>query len=181
MGYSQRVSGNSPLNEVTEVPLTPAEIIHWQFKRRLLGYSVKDVKAFVQQVSETVAQLMEENQSLKEERERLLERLQVYQAIEQQLQNALVVAEKTAEDIKRQAQREAELIITQAKQEAEQIRVDAQNQYQAELEKIERLRQLQMRLITELRHLLLSYLELLEKAETKVRGEKTKLDEEPLD
>jgi len=181
VGYSPRVSGNSPLNEVTEVPLTPAEIIHWQFKRRLLGYSVKDVKAFVQQVSETVAQLMEENQSLKEERERLLERLQVYQAIEQQLQNALVVAEKTAEDIKRQAQREAELIIAQAKQEAEQIRVDAQNQYQAELEKIERLRQLQMKLITELRHLLLSYLELLEKAEAKVKGEKTKLDEEPLD
>ena len=181
MGYSQRVSGNSPLNEVTEVPLTPAEIIHWQFRRRLLGYSVKDVKAFVQQVSETVAQLMEENQSLKEERERLLERLQVYQAIEQQLQNALIVAEKTADDIKRQAQREAELIIAQARQEAEQIKADARSQYQAELEKVERLRQLQARLIAKLRHLLLSYLELLEKAEVKVCGEEAKLDEEPLD
>jgi cell division initiation protein len=169
------------LNEVTEVPLTPAEIIHRQFRRRLLGYSVKDVKAFVQQVSETVAQLMEENQSLKEERERLLERLQVYQAIEQQLQNALIVAEKTAEDIKRQAQREAELIIAQARQEAEQIRADARSQYQAELEKIKRLRQLQARLVAEMRHLLLSYLELLEKAEVKFGGEDTKLDEEPLD
>jgi cell division initiation protein len=169
------------LNEVTEVPLTPAEIIHWQFRRRLLGYSVKDVKAFVQQVSETVAQLMEENQSLKEERERLLERLQVYQAIEQQLQNALIVAEKTADDIKRQAQREAELIIAQARQEAEQIRADARSQYQAELEKIKRLRQLQARLVAEMRHLLLSYLELLEKAEVKFGGEDTKLDEEPLD
>ena len=181
MGFSQRVSGNSPLNEVKEVPLTPAEIIHWRFRRCLLGYSVKDVKAFVQQVSETVAQLMEENQALKEERERLLERLQVYQAIEQQLQNALVVAEKTADDIKRQAQREAELIIAQAQREAEQIKADAHSQYQAQLEKIERLRQLQMRLITELRHLLLSYLELLEKAEAKVGGEETKLDEEPMD
>jgi len=181
VGYSQRVSGNSPLNEVKEVPLTPAEIIHWRFRRCLLGYSVKDVKAFVQQVSETVAQLMEENQSLKEERERLLERLQVYQAIEQQLQNALVVAEKTADDIKRQAQREAELIIAQARQEAERIRADALSQYQAELEKIERLRQLQTRLITELRHLLLSYLELLERAEAKVSNEEAKLDEEPLD
>ena len=158
------------------MPLTPAEIVHWQFRRRLFGYSVKDVKAFVHQLSETVAQLLEENQALKEERERLLERLQVYQAIEQQLQNALIVAEKTAEDIKRQAQREAELIIAQAQHEAEQIKIDARNQYQAELEKIERLRQLQMRLITELRHLLLSYLELLEKAEAKVGGEETKLN-----
>ncbi len=181
MGCSQRVSGNSPLNEVTEVPLTPAEIIHWQFRRRLLGYSVKDVKAFVQQVSETVAQLMEENQSLKEERERLLERLQVYQAIEQQLQNALIVAEKTANDIKRQAQKEAELIIAQARQEAEQIRADARSQYQAELEKVERLRQLQARLVAEMRHLLLSYLELLEKEEAKVGKDDTKLDGEPLD
>ncbi|MFA0733910.1 MAG: hypothetical protein OGMRLDGQ_000410 [Candidatus Fervidibacter sp.] len=181
MGYSQRVSGNSPLNEVTEVPLTPAEIVHWQFRRRLLGYSVKDVKAFVQQVSETVAQLMEENQSLKEERERLLERLQVYQAIEQQLQNALIVAEKIADDIKRQAQREAELIIAQAQHEAEQIKADARNQYQAELEKIERLRQLQTRLVTELRHLLLSHLELLEKTSAGFIGEEVKLDEEPMD
>ncbi len=163
------------------MPLTPAEIIHWQFRRRLLGYSVKDVKAFVQQVSETVAQLMEENQSLKEERERLLERLQVYQAIEQQLQNALIVAEKTANDIKRQAQKEAELIIAQARQEAEQIRADARSQYQAELEKVERLRQLQARLVAEMRHLLLSYLELLEKEEAKVGEEDTKLDGEPLD
>ncbi len=163
------------------MPLTPAEIIHWQFRRRLLGYSVKDVKAFVQQVSETVAQLMEENQSLKEERERLLERLQVYQAIEQQLQNALIVAEKTANDIKRQAQKEAELIIAQARQEAEQIRADARSQYQAELEKVERLRQLQARLVAEMRHLLLSYLELLEKEEAKVGEDDTKLDGEPLD
>ena len=163
------------------MPLTPAEIVHWQFRRRLFGYSVKDVKAFVQQVSETVAQLLEENQALKEERERLLERLQVYQAIEQQLQNALIVAEKTAEDIKRQAHKEAELIIAQAQQEAEQIKADARNHYQAELEKIERLRQLQARLNAELRHLLLSYLELLEKAEAKICGEKTKLNEEPLD
>ncbi len=169
------------MNGVTKVPLTPAEIIHWQFRRRLLGYSVKDVKAFVQQVSETVAKLMEENQALKEERERLLERLQVYQGIEQQLQNALVVAERTAEDIKRQAQREAEIIVAQAQHEAEQIKADARNQYQAELEKVERLRQLQTRLVTELRHLLLSYLELLGKTSAGFIGEEVKLDKEPMD
>jgi hypothetical protein len=49
------------------------------------------------------------------------------------------------------------------------------------LEKIERLRQLQTRLVAEMRHLLLSYLELLEKAEAKVGGEDEKLGEEPSD
>lgn len=177
---------------MTKVPLTPAEIVHWQFKRRLLGYSVREVRAFVQQVSEVVAQLMEENQVLKEEKERLSERLQAYQAIEQQLQNALVIAEKTANDVKRQAQQEAELIVARAKQEAQQIREDALRKVQIELEKVERLRQLQNRLVTELRHMLLSYLELLEKAGKgigkdnerreiqEVEGE-VKLDGEPMD
>jgi hypothetical protein len=49
------------------------------------------------------------------------------------------------------------------------------------LEKIKRLRQLQARLVAEMRHLLLSYLELLEKAEAKVGGEDARLDEEPSD
>lgn len=162
------------------MPLTPAEIIHWQFRRRLLGYSVKDVKDFVQKVSETVAGLMEENRSLKEERERLLERLQVYQAIEQQLQNALVVAEKTADEIKRQAQREAELIIAQAQNESERMKANARCQVQTMMNEVEQIKQLRTRLVTELRHMLLSYLELLEKSE-EIYETKVKPDEEPVD
>ncbi len=162
------------------MPLTPAEIIHWQFRRRLFGYSVKDVKDFVQKVSETVAELMEENRSLKEERERLLERLQVYQAIEQQLQNALVVAEKTADEIKRQAQREAELIIAQAQNESERMKANARRQVQTMMDEVEQIKQLRTRLVTELRHMLLSYLELLEKSE-EIYETKVKPDEEPVD
>lgn len=162
------------------MPLTPAEIIHWQFRRSLFGYSVKDVKEFVQKVSETVAELMEENRSLKEERERLLERLQTYQAIEQQLQNALIVAEKTADEIKKQAQREAELIIAHAHRESEEMKANAHRQVQAAMEEVERIKNLRTRLETELRHLLLSYLELLER-ETRVYEPEFKPDEEPLD
>jgi len=162
------------------VPLTPAEIIHWQFRRSLFGYSVKDVKEFVQKVSETVAELMEENRSLKEERERLLERLQTYQAIEQQLQNALIVAEKTADEIKKQAQREAELIIAHAHRESEEMKANAHRQVQAAMEEVERIKNLRTRLETELRHLLLSYLELLER-ETRVYEPEFKPDEEPMD
>jgi cell division initiation protein len=162
------------------MPLTPAEIIHWQFRRRLFGYSVRDVKDFVQKVSETVAELMEENRSLKEERERLLERLQVYQAIEQQLQNALVVAEKTADEIKKQAQREAELIIAQAQHESEQMKTNARRQVQTMMDEVEQIKQLRTRLVTELRHMLLSYLELLEKSE-EVYEPEVKPAEEPTD
>ncbi len=155
---------------MSKVPLTPAEIIHWQFRKRLWGYSPKDVKIFVQQVSETVAQLMEENRTLKEERERLLERLQFYHAIEQQLQNALIVAEKTADDIKRQAQKEAELITAQARQEAEQMKADARRQVQIALDEVERIKQLRDKLATELRHILLAYLEMVEKVQSEVQN-----------
>ncbi len=151
------------MTEVTTVSLTPAEIIRWRFRRSLFGYSVKEVKGFLQQVSEVVAHLLEENRSLKEERERLLERLQTYQAIEQQLQNALVVAEKAADEVRQQAKQEANLIIAQAEQEAERKRAEAQRQVEKALDEVERLRRLRAQLIAELRHLLLAYLEVLEK------------------
>ncbi len=155
------------MTEVTDLSLTPAEVIRWQFRRALWGYSVREVKAFLVQVSEALGQLLEENRLLKEERERLLERLQTYQAIEQQLQNALVSAQKMSDEIKQQAHREAELILAQAQQEADRWKMDAHRQVEKALEEVERLRQVKMRLLAELRCLLTTYLELLDQAEEK--------------
>lgn len=143
------------------MPLTPAEIIHRRFKRGLLGYSPKQVNAFLREVSETVRQLMENNMTLRDECERLREQLSTYTTIEQQLRDALVVAEKTADEVKRLAQKEAELIIAQAKQEAERLKTEAQEQVRQAFNEFERLRQERTRMEVQTRQLLQSLLELL--------------------
>lgn len=144
--------------------LTPPEILHRRFRRRLLGYSVREVHEFLHAVSETVRTLLEENRLLREERERLLERLRTYEALEQHLRDALVVAERVAEEVKQAARQDAERIIAQARQDAERLRAEAEREVQRALAEAERVRQLRRRMEAELRHLLQTYLDLLEQS-----------------
>ncbi len=146
------------------MPWTPAEILHQRFRRQLLGYSVKEVEGFRYEVSETVRQLTEDNRTLRDEKERLQEQLQTYMAIEQQLRDALVIAEKTADEVRQLARKEAELIVAEAKREAERLKAEAQQQAKQALDEAERTHQLRLRLETELKQLLHSYLALLNRA-----------------
>ncbi|MDT7896770.1 MAG: DivIVA domain-containing protein [Armatimonadota bacterium] len=151
--------------------LTPPEILRRRFRRSLFGYSRREVHDFLQEVSETVQTLLEENRTLREERQRLLERLQVYEGLERQLRDALVVAEKVAEEVKENARKEAHLIVAQAHQEAERLKADAQQKAQHAYAEVERLRQVRQRLETELRHLLQAYLETLDRSKPSEGGD----------
>lgn len=144
--------------------LTPPEILRRRFRRRLLGYSVREVQEFLHEVSEAMRALLEENRWLQEERERLTERLQVYESLERQLKDAVLVAERVAEEVKQTARREADLIVAQARHDAARLREEAEQDVRRALSEVERLRHLRHRLEAELRHLLQTYLELLEQA-----------------
>ncbi|MFA0750956.1 MAG: hypothetical protein SLRJCFUN_001359 [Candidatus Fervidibacter sp.] len=146
--------------------LTPPEILRQRFRRALLGYSRREVHEFLQLVSETVRHLLEENRTLQEERERLLERLHFYEGMERQLRDALIVAERVADEIKETARQEAELIVAKARQEAERIKDEAERQVWQRVSEVERLQQTRQRLMVELRHLLQTYLEMLERFES---------------
>ncbi|MFN3422525.1 MAG: hypothetical protein ACK40X_12460, partial [Armatimonadota bacterium] len=72
------------------------------------------------------------------------------------------------------------LVIAQAQHESEQMKANARRQVQTVMDEVEQIRQLRTRLVTELRHMLLSYLELLEKSE-EVYETEVKPNEEPMD
>lgn len=146
--------------------LTPPEILRQRFRRALLGYSRHEVHEFLRMVSETVQHLLEENRTLQEERERLLERLHFYEGMERQLRDALIIAERAAEEFKEAARQEAELILAQARQEAERIKDEAKKQVWERFSEVERLQQTRQRMMVELRHLLQTYLEMLERFES---------------
>lgn len=104
--------------------LTPSDIKGKSFKNGI-GYDKKDVDQFIQTVSENFERLLFENENLKAQVKELTDNISYYKSIEKTLQRALVIAEKTAQDIKDNAVKEADAIELNAKANAKLIESQA--------------------------------------------------------
>lgn len=107
--------------------LTPSEIREKTYKSGL-GYDKKEVEQFIQEVSEDYEKLLNENEGLNKKVKDLSDSIGYYKSIEKTLQKALVIAEKTAQDIKDSAHKEAEAIELEAKANAKMIKSNALKQ-----------------------------------------------------
>ena len=90
------------------------DIRYQEFKRGLRGYAVEEVRAYLAQLADYVAELVEAKQQLEQQLAELEESLQQHRKNEEELKRAVVAAERIARDVKQQAQREAELILKEA-------------------------------------------------------------------
>ncbi len=90
------------------------DIRYQEFKRGLRGYAVEEVRAYLAQLADYVAELVEEKQRLELRVAELEESLQAHRQNEEELKRAVVAAERIARDVKQQAAREAELIVKEA-------------------------------------------------------------------
>ena len=95
--------------------LTPLDIENKTFKKQLMsGYSVEEVQAFMGDLLKDYERLYKENIEYKDKIDVLNQGIQHYKSIEDTLQNALVVAQGTAESVKQSAKVEADHIIKEA-------------------------------------------------------------------
>ena len=101
--------------------LTPLDIHNKEFSRSFRGYDEDEVNEFLDQVIKDYENLIREKKDLQEKVETLNERLQQYADIEETLKKSIVVAEQTAEEVKRNANKEAQLIIKEAEKNADRI------------------------------------------------------------
>ena len=96
--------------------LTPLDIENKKFQKQIMnGYNVDEVDDFLDEITVDYEKLYKENTELRAEIERSKSDLEKYKNIEQTLQNTLVMAQKTADDIKNNAQDEADNIIKNAR------------------------------------------------------------------
>jgi len=105
--------------------LTPLDIENKRFKKKPLGYSEIEVEEFLTKVVEDYEKLYKENIELKDKIATLNEGMQHYKSIEETLQNTLILAQSTGEEIKKNAYAKAENIIKEAELKASQIIADA--------------------------------------------------------
>lgn len=107
--------------------LTPIDIQSKVF-RGGIGYERKDVDNFMAQIVDNYESLYKEHQELNKKIEVMNTALSQYKTIEKSLQKALLLAQKTSEDIKNQAHASAKIIEDEARNKASLIVVDAKGE-----------------------------------------------------
>jgi len=91
--------------------ITPLEIHNQQFSKSLRGYNEQEVKNFLTHIGEDYENLYRENGQLKEDIQKLKYELEKYHKLEETMNNALVLAQQTAEEVKTNARKEADLML----------------------------------------------------------------------
>jgi len=142
--------------------LTPLDIHNKEFKKGLRGYDVDEVDEFLDEVIKDFEVLYKENLDLKEQLENQKDSLERYKEMEETLQNTMVLAQKMAEEAKRNADKEAELIIWEARKKAEQIIAEADYKIVESSRKLEAIRSYEKQLLIKLKTFLQTQLETLE-------------------
>ena len=95
--------------------ITPLDIENKKFSRQMMnGYNVDEVDDFLDELTLEYGKLYKENAELKSQREELDTDVGKYKNIENTLQNTLIMAQKTADEITAVAKQQAEQIIKDA-------------------------------------------------------------------
>ena len=143
--------------------ITPIDIQHKTFKKSLQGYDRAEVDQFLDEVIETLEDDAQQAAALQAEINDLRERISHFKAMEESLQNTLVLAQRTADEVKASAHKEADLIKEQARISAEReissftdAAAEARREHQRAIESAEKAR-------SEMRSLLMTHLALLDK------------------
>jgi cell division initiation protein len=134
--------------------LTPNDILNRQFRQTLRGYATDEVEELQQQAGEALYQTLQEGQQLRAQVEGLRDRVKHYQETEDLIKNALVLAERTADEIRQRAHEEADL-----------IRREAALAVRAEQAEVETLRRERDRMVAEMRATLQAHWSLLDAQE----------------
>ena len=142
--------------------LTPLDIENKRFTKTLKGYNVEEVDDFLDQLTLEYEKLYKENAEYRDQVDKYQKDLEHYRNVEHTLQNTLVMAQSTAEDIKSMAQKQADQIIRDAQNDARKA-VDELNKEEFEIRRrLEDLRRQFDVYKAKMEALLISQLELLQ-------------------
>lgn len=138
--------------------LKPIDIVNKKFGRKVRGYDTSEVDEFLRSAADDMEEILAANAELRVRVQSLDGDLQRYRDMESALNNAFILAQKTAEDTTAAAHKEADLIVREA-------RDDIKAESQQALRELEDLRKTKERFGIEFRALLRSCLEMCERSE----------------
>jgi len=108
--------------------LTPVDILHTEFKTGLRGYNKTQVDQFVQAAKDTIEEALRDKRELQQQITVLQEEVDRVRKIESALTDTLVVAQRSADELKAAAHKQAEMIIQEAEHARVRLTIDAQQE-----------------------------------------------------
>ncbi len=111
--------------------LSPLDIQSVAFSKSISGYHKSEVDEFMALILKDYEALYRENIALKDRNNVLSEGLEHYKAMEETMQNTLIVAQQTGEELKKNAEDKAKLILEDANLRAKERADAAQNKVAA--------------------------------------------------
>ena len=145
--------------------ITPIDIAHKNFNKKMFGLDEAEVADFLQQVASQMEELIHERNSLREMvRERELQ-LNDHKERDHVLKSTISTAGQMADKLRGDAEREAKLIIADAHQKAEMITRDSRDSLKKAYQEISDLKRMRMQFEANLKALAQAHLSLIEQGE----------------
>ena len=109
--------------------ITPLDIENKKFSKQMMnGYSVEEVDDFLDDLTACYEKIYKDNNENQSKIDELEASIKHYKSIEGTLNNTLIMAQSTAEDIKNVAKQQADQIIKDAQAEAKQSLANLEQQ-----------------------------------------------------
>ena len=153
--------------------IKPIDVRRKEFKNSLRGYNADEVDDFLDTVADEFEHAYTENLRMREEISSLRDRLEQFEKLEGSIQSALVHAEsaandlregaaKEADNIRNNANREADLTIKEAQERSQQTLADSSSRVERAQESYEALKMAKQNFGADFRHLLRSYIDVMD-------------------
>jgi cell division initiation protein len=150
------------LKEIDMGRLTAQDVREREFKQSALGYSKEQVGEFLEAVADELETLSKElNQLFQEHKEAKLA-LQTYTNVEETLRETLLQAKVSAQDIQKNASKEADNLLQKARVEKDALLFSAKEDLSAMQAELRQLRVKRDEMLTRMKNLLRSNLEVLD-------------------
>jgi cell division initiation protein len=143
--------------------VTIIDIQHKEFKKSLQGYDRNEVNEFLDEIIETLEDENTARAALQGEIAELRERLSHFKTMEESLQSTLLLAQRTADEVKAAAHKEADLIKQEARLVAEREVSGLSARIEESRREAQRHQDTAQKAKSELRSLLMSHLSLIER------------------
>jgi cell division initiation protein len=156
--------------------IRPIDVRRKEFASSFRGYDANQVDDFLDALADEFERAYTENVRLRDEVSSLRERLEQFEALEGSIRAALVHAEQAAEslhrsasqeadDLRRSAVREADLTIREAKARSHQMLAESSARVERIQESYEALQEAKRNFANDFRHLLKTYMDMMENME----------------
>lgn len=101
--------------------ITPVDLENKEFKRSFRGYDIDEVETFLTELSKDYARFYRENAGLKDKNAILTDAIENYKEMEETMRSAIISAQRTSEEILKNAHEQADVIVKEAKVRANEI------------------------------------------------------------